>query len=71
MLVGTPVGVRVGVLVGVRVAVGVLVDADGVFVDVGPDGTMSLAVGDTKSSLGPKLTDNLWVRPAIRKARAK
>ncbi|TML81194.1 MAG: metal-dependent transcriptional regulator [Actinobacteria bacterium] len=40
-------------------------------VDVGPDGTMSLAVGDTKSSLGPKLTDNLWVRPAIRKARAK
>jgi DtxR family Mn-dependent transcriptional regulator len=41
-------------------------------VDVGPDGTMSLAVGDTKSSLGPKLTDNLWVRPATRKAaRAK
>ena len=40
-------------------------------VDVGPDGTMSLAVGDTKSSLGPKLTDNLWVRPAVRKARAK
>jgi DtxR family transcriptional regulator, Mn-dependent transcriptional regulator len=40
-------------------------------VDVGPDGTMSLAVGDTKSSLGPKLTDNLWVKPAIRKARAK
>ena len=40
-------------------------------VDVGPDGTMSLAVGDTKSSLGPKLTDNLWVRPAARKARAK
>ncbi|HLW16945.1 MAG TPA: metal-dependent transcriptional regulator [Actinomycetota bacterium] len=40
-------------------------------VDVGPDGTMSLAVGDTKSSLGPKLTDNLWVKPANRKARAK
>jgi DtxR family Mn-dependent transcriptional regulator len=44
-------------------------------VDIGPDGTMSLAVGDTKSSLGPKLTDNLWVRPAsngaARKARAK
>jgi len=39
-------------------------------VDVGPDGTMSLAVGDTKSSLGPKLTDNLWVRPGPRKARA-
>jgi DtxR family Mn-dependent transcriptional regulator len=38
-------------------------------VDVGPDGTMSLAVGDLKSSLGPKLTDNLWVRPA--KARVK
>jgi DtxR family transcriptional regulator, Mn-dependent transcriptional regulator len=32
-------------------------------VDVGPDGTVSLAVGDMKSSLGPKLTDNLWVRP--------
>ncbi|MGZ4188377.1 MAG: metal-dependent transcriptional regulator [Actinomycetota bacterium] len=42
-------------------------------VDVGPDGTMSLAVGDMKSSLGPKLTDNLWVRSAgpTRKARAK
>lgn len=42
-------------------------------VDVGPDGTMSLAVGDVKSSLGPKLTDNLWVRPvaATPKARAK
>jgi DtxR family Mn-dependent transcriptional regulator len=40
-------------------------------VDVGPDGTMSLGVGDLKSSLGPKLTDNLWVRPAAAKARVK
>jgi DtxR family transcriptional regulator, iron-dependent repressor len=32
-------------------------------VDLGPDGTMALAVGDTKSTLGKRLTDNLWVRP--------
>ncbi|MFA5889573.1 MAG: metal-dependent transcriptional regulator [Actinomycetota bacterium] len=29
-----------------------------------PDGSMTLRVGDTSSSLGPKLTDNVWVRAA-------
>jgi DtxR family Mn-dependent transcriptional regulator len=29
-----------------------------------PDGTMSLAVGKKKCSIGPKLTGNLWVLPA-------
>jgi DtxR family Mn-dependent transcriptional regulator len=28
---------------------------------VAPDGTMSLAIGRKKASIGPKLTDNLWV----------
>lgn len=32
-------------------------------VEVAPDGTMSLRVGSIESTLGPKLTDNLWVRP--------
>lgn len=32
-------------------------------VDVSPDGTMSLLVGEARSSLGSTLTDNLWVRP--------
>lgn len=41
-------------------------------VEVAPDGTMSLRVRSTKSMLGAKLTDNLWVRPvaAGRKQRA-
>jgi DtxR family Mn-dependent transcriptional regulator len=47
---------------------------------VAPDGTMSLAIGRKKASIGPKLTDNLWVadRPvaaaeavAVRNARDK
>ena len=33
-------------------------------VAVAPDGSMTLAIGEDKSSLGPKLTDNVWVRPA-------
>lgn len=32
--------------------------------EVSPDGTMSLEVGRRRPSLGPKLADNLWVRPA-------
>lgn len=28
----------------------------------GPDGTLSLQVGNVRSSLGPNLADNLWVR---------
>lgn len=30
---------------------------------VAPDGTMSVTVGRKRASLGPKLADNLWVRP--------
>lgn len=37
---------------------------------VAPDGTMSLTVGKTASTLGPKFTDNLWVRPSRSRARA-
>ncbi len=40
-------------------------------VAIGPDGTMSLATGDNKSSLGPTLTDNLWVRPIRTPARKR
>jgi DtxR family Mn-dependent transcriptional regulator len=39
-------------------------------VGVSPDGTMALEVGGHRSSLGPELADNLWVRPAAA-ARAK
>jgi DtxR family Mn-dependent transcriptional regulator len=38
---------------------------------VAPDGTMSLRVGSARSSLGPELADNLWVRPAGRRAKAR
>jgi DtxR family Mn-dependent transcriptional regulator len=31
--------------------------------DVAPDGTMTLEVEGVRSSLGPELADNLWVRP--------
>jgi DtxR family Mn-dependent transcriptional regulator len=34
--------------------------------DVGPDGTMTLEVGNKQVGLGPELTDNLWVRPDSR-----
>ena len=37
---------------------------------VAPDGTMTLEVDGRRSSLGPELVDNLWVRPA-RARRAK
>ena len=39
--------------------------------DVAPDGTMSLDVAGARSTLGPELADNLWVRPAARARRAK
>ena len=39
---------------------------------VAPDGTMSLEVGGSRSTLGPDLADNLWVRPtAKRRASAR
>lgn len=38
-------------------------------VAVAPDGTMSLAVGSKRSSIGRKLTDNVWVRPLRKRAR--
>ena len=38
-------------------------------IGVAPDGTMSLEVEGTRSTLGAELADNLWVRPA-RKQRA-
>jgi DtxR family Mn-dependent transcriptional regulator len=34
---------------------------------VAPDGTMSLEVGGSRSTLGPDLADNLWVRPATKR----
>ena len=34
---------------------------------VAPDGTMSLEVGGSRSTLGPDLADNLWVRPAAKR----
>jgi DtxR family transcriptional regulator, iron-dependent repressor len=37
---------------------------------VAPDGTMSLEVDGTRSTLGPELADNLWVRPVARSRRA-
>ncbi|MGH2728358.1 MAG: metal-dependent transcriptional regulator, partial [Actinomycetota bacterium] len=41
-------------------------------VGVAPDGTMSLDVDGVRSSLGPELVDNLWVRPArTRRAAAR
>ena len=41
-------------------------------VAVAPDGTMTLEAGGTRSSLGPRLADNLWVRPArARRARSR
>lgn len=39
-------------------------------IGVAPDGTMSLEVGGTRSSLGPDLADNLWVRPAPKRRSA-
>jgi DtxR family Mn-dependent transcriptional regulator len=39
-------------------------------IGVAPDGTMTLDVDGRRSSLGPELVDNLWVRPA-RPRRAK
>jgi DtxR family Mn-dependent transcriptional regulator len=36
-------------------------------VGVAPDGTMSLEVDGTRSTLGPDLADNLWVRPAAKR----
>jgi hypothetical protein len=41
-------------------------------VDVTPDGTMTLDVDGVKSSLGPELADNMWVRrAAARRARTR
>ena len=41
-------------------------------VEVSPDGTMTLEVNGVKSSLGPELADNMWVRlPGARRARAR
>jgi len=37
---------------------------------VSPDGTMTLEVGGVRSSLGPELADNLWVRAASRRKAA-
>ena len=41
-------------------------------VEVAPDGTLTLDVDGTKSSLGPELADNLWVRrAAARRAKVR
>lgn len=41
-------------------------------IGVAPDGTMSLEVDGKRSTLGPELADNLWVRPPrARRARAR
>ena len=40
-------------------------------VEVSPDGTMTLEVKGVKSSLGPELADNMWVRPESRSTGAR
>ncbi len=43
---------------------GLMPGAELVVDDIGPDGTMSLRVGDKPAALGANLADHLWVDPA-------
>ena len=41
-------------------------------VEVSPDGTLTLDVNGVKSSLGPELADNMWMRKApVRPAKPR